>query len=155
MHRAWSTVPDAVRSRHHIDLSTRKSVERGEPETRRITEARRVGQVYARVYPYGTLGPLEYSTEARKPPFTRALALLDDPSVRHFFETTQQEDAIDVARAALKAERAADEGGIAPDDLLARKRREAPSAQLSLSSCRVRCKPGNSRTNCSLASWPD
>jgi len=43
-------------TRHHIDLSLRKSAERGEPETLRITQARRVGQFYARVYPYVVIG---------------------------------------------------------------------------------------------------
>lgn len=43
-------VPELTRRR--IDISLRRSAERGDPETLRLTEARRVGLFYARLYPY-------------------------------------------------------------------------------------------------------
>lgn len=45
-------------TRRHIDISLRRSAERGDPEMRRLTEARRVGHFYARVYPYVVIGAM-------------------------------------------------------------------------------------------------
>lgn len=45
-------------TRRQIEIALRRSAERGDPETLRLIEARRVGLFYARIYPYGVIGAM-------------------------------------------------------------------------------------------------
>ena len=51
---AMSLMP--VLFRWHLVLAIRRSLERGDTDTLRMTEARRVGLFYKRVYPYLVIG---------------------------------------------------------------------------------------------------
>ena len=51
---AMSLMP--VLFRWHLVFAIRRSLERGDPQTLRLDEARRVGRFYHRIYPYLVIG---------------------------------------------------------------------------------------------------